>query len=216
MKTRTIILMTARMVCVYLLGWALIYNMPGWCLKPVATLAGALADATCPYFSSIKVATENIMIRIQGEIHVDMELVSGAALPHAPATWHKHGGQTLNMLMMAMAIWAVPVVTWQRRLLVFPFMLLAAVLFAAFDLAIEMQVSALKVIGTQWLPEMEMANTAENIAVFEKMETWYKSVQWIKAFQDAGGRFFLAVLAGLIGYTIPRWFPGRKLVRTSS
>jgi len=199
--------MIVRMSIIYLLGWAFFYNMPGWCLKPVASLAGALADATCPYFNSIKVTTENIMIRIEGEIHVDMKLVSGAALPYTPATWHKHGGQTLNMLMMALAIWAVPSVTWQRRLLVFPFMLLAAVLFAAFDLAIEMQVSALKVIGTQWLSEMDMANTAENIAAFERMETWYRSVQWIKAFQDAGGRFFLVVLAGLIGYTIPQWIP---------
>ena len=203
MKPRPVILMLVRMVVAYVVCAGLLFTWPGLWLNAVEPFVAYVADASCPYIDSMKVSSDDAMIELQGRLHVEMTHASGKELPPLPVTWQKHGGQTLNVLMIAVAIWAAPAVRVRRRLLALPVILLAAAFVASIDLAAESQTTALRVIGTEWLPGMAMAPTDANKAAFQHVEQWYQVVQWLKAFMDGGGRLFMAVTAGLVGYALP-------------
>lgn len=195
--------MLIRMMCAYALCALISFAVPGWWLNSISPLVELVANATSPFLESTSVRAEVDMLHLEGQVLVNMTLRDGTPLPPLPGQWKKTGGHTLNILILAAAIWAAPVASIRRRLCALPVMLLAAALVSSLDLAVEMQVSSLQVIGSEWLPGLELASSAENVDAFRKLERWYESVRWIKGFNDGGGRLFLAVIAGLIGYTRP-------------
>jgi len=192
-----------RMLVLCLLSTIMVLYYPWIWLRVVAPLAGFFADAACPYINELKATNDGLLIRLHGQFHIALTRADGTSLPPAILDWHKHSMQTLIMLVVAVSVWAAPAVTFKRRMLVFPVMLLALALACAYDLAVETQLAALHMIGTEWLPGIPMLNSDANADAFSRMENWYQSLKWVKAFNDAGGRLFLAALAGLIGYTRP-------------
>lgn len=203
MKTRDFMRMLIRMAVVFTLGALLIHAAPSWWLRTVAPLAGAMADAGCPYLAGMKVRAEDRTFHATGLIQLDMTMAGGEPLPAAPGTWNKNAIQYLNILLVACAVWAVPSVGFRRRLISFPFMMMTAAIASAFVLAVEIQEAALRMVGYEWLETISIGMTAANQDVFRQLESWFEGVAWIKALNDGGGQLFLGTFAGLIGYCFP-------------
>lgn len=209
MRLRLAAGVVGRMLGTYLASALLMLQWPEPWLRCVAPVVSLVSGATSPYLETVRMTAEGIVITVRGQVHLRMTMADGTPLPAVPGVWHRHGGLTINMLMISAALWAAPPIGWRRRSMAFPVMLLAAILAASVDLATEVQVTALRVIGSEWLPGIPMLPTDANKAYVQELEHALHNLQWIKAFNDAGGRLFLAVLAGLLGYVGPR--PSRRL-----
>lgn len=199
---RRVLTMIARVVVVFAGMGMLVYAFPEPWVRAMTPLVRAMTSATFPYVTGLSVTAEGRSLRIDGDIMVGMTMVGGAALPSAPGTWTKGAGATLNLLILSVAVFAAPSAGWRGRLRGIPVMLIGALLVGAFHLTVEIQESALTFMGYQWLPSMPLAGTEENVQIFKLMESRFRSVAWVKSFNDAGGALFLAVLAGLIGHTV--------------
>ncbi|MBW7907407.1 MAG: hypothetical protein H3C50_00580 [Kiritimatiellae bacterium] len=203
MTTRSAAGMLTRMCAVFaVVAWC-VYAFPSAWLWPVTGPTAWLVEIGCPYLTDMSVEADGITVVARGDIAVSLSLSGGEPLPRVPGVWHKHGEQTLSIFAVVFAIWAAPTISWRRRVALAPVAMLGAVLVAAFVLSIEIQWAALKMIGYEWLAGLPLARTADNWKYFGQMEQWFRVISWIRAFHDGGGRLFLALLAGLIGYAIP-------------
>jgi len=204
--------MALRMATGFAVGILIITDAPSWWLTITSPAVEIMVDAGCPYLDDLRMQIEQHEIRADGTIQINMILANGESLPAVPGTWRKHGQHTLNVLVVAIAIWLAPAAGWRRRLVALAGTLSAAALASAFILAVEIQEAALGTIGYDWLPSIPLASTPENVQTFRQMERWYETVTWIKAFHDGGGRLFLGMLAGFIGYALPAGLklPGSK------
>lgn len=195
--------MVLRMTTAFVFSVALVFYVPSWWLKPVSRIAVVMVSAGCPFLEDMNVKVKESSIYAEGVIHVDMIMSGGEPLPLTRGNWQKYAGQTLNILIVAAAAWAAPAVGCRRRLVALPVMLLVAASASGFDLALEIQESALRVIGYEWVPSFSLAQTPGNLETFRRLENWYQGVLHIKAYNDGGGRLFSGLLAGLIGYALP-------------
>jgi hypothetical protein len=193
--------MIARVIVVFIGMGLLVYTFPEPWVRAMAPVVKTITAATFPYVTGLNVTAENRALRIDGTIALGMTLRDGSVLPPAPGTWTKGTGTTLNMLILATAVFAAPSVGWRSRLRGLPVLLVCALVVGAYQLTVEIQASALTYMGYQWLPSMPLAGTEENVTIFKIMESRFHSVLWIKSLNDAGGALFLAVLAGLISHT---------------
>jgi len=188
-----------------LLVGATLYQWPEIWLFPVTRLSETMLQVLCPWLEAIAIQLNGHSLQAGGTIHLDMILLNGSPLPSAIGAWDIPGIQPLTICVVAIASWAA-VPAGRRRWLLLPSTLLLAIFGAAFVLAVEIQASALQVVGFEWLPRLLFANTEANQEVFIRMGRWYKINQWIKIFHVAGGRLFYGLLAGWIPYVIPfRW-----------
>jgi hypothetical protein len=199
---RHVLGMIGRVVVVFIGMGVFIYTFPEPWVRTMAPVVKVMTVSTFPYVTELTVTAEGRSLQINGNITLGMTLRDGAALPSAPGTWTKGTGATLNLLILAAAVFAAPSVGWRSRLLGFPVMLAGVLLVGAYHLTVEIQESALTFIGYQWLPSMPLAGTEENLAIFKLMESRFRVLVWIKSFNDAGGALFLAIMAGLISHTI--------------
>jgi hypothetical protein len=192
--------MLARLLIVFIpLGLLVhVYPQPGQ--RVLAPLVQIMTRLTFPYVEGLRVASDGSHLVMTGQINLELIQADGSPLPPLPGTWRKYSGPSLHLLVLALALSAVPVLSGRQRLKALPLTLVAAALVGAYHLSVEIQESALRYIGYQWLPTFSMAPTEVNHLYFQGMETRFRAVTWIKSFNDAGGALFLAVLAGLIGY----------------
>jgi len=202
MNTRALPNMILRASAAALLVGALLYQWPELWLFPVTRFSEGMLQVLCPWLEAVAIHLDGYSVQASGNIHLNMTLLDGSSLPTAIGAWDIPGIQPLTICVVAIASWAAVPATPCRWLLL-PVTLLLAIFGAAFVLAVEIQASALQVVGFEWLPSLLFANTEANQEVFIRMGRWFKINQWIKIFHVAGGRLFYGLLAGWIPYTIP-------------
>jgi hypothetical protein len=185
-----------------LLAGLLLAAWPAAWLAPVARLAAAVTPRLTPWIESLRVQPDGYRLEIAGDIRLGMILADGSALPALPGTWSKHGGQTLVLGLVALTAWAM-IPGGRRHWLTLPVVLCATALAAAFVLAIEIQQTALQVLGHEWLPRQVFADAPANHAVFARLQRAFVTTGWIQSFHDAGGRLFYGLLAGWIALAWP-------------
>lgn len=211
MKPGPIMRMVMRMLAGFVVATLLLTRFPEWWLDITAPVSEWLINGFCPFLTEMQVHAENKLIFAEGNIKLAMTMTNGEPVPLAPGTWNKQGGQTLNILIVAVAVWAAPIASIRRRLAILPVMLIAAAVASGFDLAVEVTDVTLRAIGQEWAPTLPLAKTPENIEVFRSLEKEYETVLKFKAFNDGGGRLFSGLLAGLIAFTVPSGlWKGRK------
>jgi len=191
-----------RLVLGYLLTLVVVMQFPGIWLRPLAPVSAVIADLASPYFANVRAYSEGVSIHVQGDITLDMTLLNGQPLPPLPGKWHKNGSQSLGVLLVALPIWLAISLPRRRKMLALVCTCLIALAGASFDFAVETQHAALQGIGTQWLPAHTMENTPANIESFARLESNYRTSRVLKAFFDGGGRLFLGVLAGWMGFQL--------------
>jgi hypothetical protein len=101
-----------------------------------------------------------------------MVLRGGEPLPAVSASWHTGGGNYIVLGVIVFTVWAAP--AGQRRWSALPVALLALLLVGAIDLALEMQRTALKSIGYEWLPTLSFADMDINRETFARLERDYR------------------------------------------
>lgn len=190
--------MIVRMCAAFAVAAGILYAFPDPVVRLLAPLVVALTQWTCSYLSGLSLSLNGMILSIDGQIVLAMTLLDGSDLPPVPGTWQKHAGSTLHLLVTSMAVFAVPAMPWTRRLLLLPLALALAGMVAAFHLSVDIQETALRVVGETWLPTLPLASTEANIATFHALESHFNAVVWVKSFNDGGGSLFLAALAGLI------------------
>lgn len=194
--------MILRMATGFAIGLSLLFWLPATWPGVVAPAVTLLVDAS-PYLENTRTRVESDHVVTEGMIRVNMTLQNGEKLPPVPGTWKKHTDQSATLLMVTLAVWMAPTASIRRRLIALPVSLLIAALASGLSLITELHVVALHTMGYEWLATAPLANTQENLRVFERMEQWYDRFVWIKAFLDGGGRLFLGIIAGLAGYAWP-------------
>lgn len=208
--------MLARLLMVFIPLGLLVHAYPQPGQRVLAPLVQLITRLTFPYVEGLQVASDGSHLVMTGQIKLELTQADGSPLPALPGTWRKYSGPSLHLLVLALALSAVPVLSGRQRLKALPLTLMAATLVGAYHLSVEMQESALRYIGYQWLPTFPMAPTEANQLYFQGMETRFRAVTWIKSFNDAGGALFLAVLAGLIGYAWVSRSGGGKVTHPQS
>lgn len=203
MNPRSVLAMLVRVTSVFILVAVVGTRWPGLLVRPILPLVRGLVEVTSPYLDIQSVRVTGATVQICGELKPRMTLRDGAPLSATTGTWNKQAGPTVNLVVVALAVWMAPARTWRHRVRALAVTLPAAVLVCGFQLAVEIQESALRHLGESWLPQQALAGTAENLAYFRNLETRFRLVQWIKSLLDGGGALFLAVLAGLSGHAWP-------------
>jgi hypothetical protein len=203
--------MTARLVGGVLLRMLVVSVVVGWMglrwpgivVAPLTPLVRSLVALSGSYIQQPSFQRVDATLQITGELHPRMTQRDGSLLPAARGTWTKQTGPTVQLLVVAFAVWAAVPVARQRKLRALLVMVPAALLVCAFQLTVEIHETALRHLGQVWLPTLTLPGTEENLNYFAWLESRYRVVQWIKSFNDGGGALFLAVWAGLIGYVLP-------------
>lgn len=147
MNRRFILSTVSRWILVFAVVLAMILAWPDAWLVLLTPLTGFMSNLICPYLDSITLAIEEGVIHVRGGIQIGMVLADGSPLPAVPGEWQKHGQQTLNILLVALPVWAMPPMTWRRRLLGLPLVLVGSLVVCGYDLTVQIQESALSMIG---------------------------------------------------------------------
>ena len=187
----------------FVFGLALVLAAPSAWLRLISPLVAVATDGLCPQMDTVSVDVEGSEVHAEGRLHLDLTLSDGAPLPDMRAWWKKSAWKTQGVLVVALAIWACPAVGWRRRWVVFPAMLAAAAAVSAYDLGIEIQEVILRDLVPRLLQDHSLAQSAANQAALDQLESWHQGILWVRRIQEGGGRMFLAVLAGCIGYGLP-------------
>ncbi len=209
MNSKSIHPLILRSLAAALLAGLLLVAWPAAWLAPVGRLAGAVTQRLYPSIDNLFVRPNGFRLEIAGDIRLGMILADGSALPALPGTWSKHGGQTLVVALVALVAWAM-LPGGRRHWRTLPVVLGAAALAAAFVLSIEIQQTALQVLGHEWLPRQVFADAPANHAAFTQLQRAFGTTRWIQSFHDAGGRLFYGLLAGWIVLALPAAPPRGK------
>lgn len=188
-----------RLGLVFTVAAVTLHAWPGLIRPVVAPWIPLAVGGSCPYIEDARMTMEGKTITIDGVLRIRMTLQNGGELPPVPGSWTRQADRILVMATLALTVFAAPALSWRRRLLAVPVLWILVGLVSAAHLAVETQETALRVLGESWLASQPLAPTAENVAYFKAMESWYDRVLWGKSFLDGGGGLFLAVLAGLAG-----------------
>lgn len=208
MKRSGLIAMLARLLAAALVSGLLLHLWPGAVLTPMAWIAGHAGGWTSPWLSGVVASVEQETIRFEGWIAVDMELHGGTPVAPEKAFWQANGSKYLILGVVVFTVWATP--ADRRRWAALPIAFLGLLGVGALYLSLEMQRAALKVIGYEWLPTLSFANVPLNHETFARLEQDYLTLEWAISFLNGGGFFFLGVLAGWLGYTLPEWATLKK------
>lgn len=192
-----------RMAAGYLVGILLVTALPGIYLKPVAPIAALMVNLTSPHLTECSLTMDGTSMNATANLSVVMTRVDGQPVPVQEGRWSKGVGATLHILVVGLAMWAAPSASRARRLGAFAVFIILAGLIGAADLAVQMQSTSLQVVGAEWLPKQSLASTDANHAAFAVLKSRYETTRAVSAFLDGGGRLFLGVLAGWIGYACP-------------
>ena len=189
----------ARMILAFAGVSVVLYQYPQGMLVILRPFVQLVTAWSCPYLDQIEMAMDGRMIEVTGMIQVAMTMSDGSMVPEVSGSWEKQVDTTLHLMVIAFTVFVAPALTWRRRLRALPITVLAVLLVCSFQLAMEIQATALKVIGESWLQTLSLAMNEANQAYFQSMESWYHGVLWIQSILNGGGALFLAVLAGFIG-----------------
>ena len=162
-----------------------------------------MADWTSPYVENVQLTLQDKMIRVDCHVRLDMTRADGSPLPMLAGYSEKGVWQTLHLVVMALTVLAAPAMPFRRRLVALPVTLIAIALVCAYQQSIEIQSHVLRTVGSSWLQTVQPAPTEANLAYFKTMQSWYDVIWRLKNINAAGGVLFLAVLSGLVGYSIP-------------
>ena len=187
----------------FVLSLALVLVAPAAWLVPISPLVAVATDALSPHLEMVSVDAEGAEMHAQGKFHLDLTLSNGEGLPDFRAWWRKAVWKVRGVLVVAVTIWACPFVGWRRRLLLFPVMLAAAACVSADDLGIEIQETILRDLVPKVLQDSPLAQSVANQTTLDQLNTWHQWILRVRQINEGGGRMFLAILAGWIGYAIP-------------
>lgn len=179
------------------LGVAVVVLIPAVWLHLVGPLIAVVAGAASPYLADLSVAISDQSLVVTGWITLDLVLTDGTSLPPVSGTWSKLSFQVLHVLVLALTLWSAPRAPWLIRLRGLLIVLPLAALAAAWVFTVELQVTALEVIGSGWLETLPIAPSEANREAFTALERSWQSARWLKSFHDGGGGLFLGVVSGL-------------------
>lgn len=199
MKLSLRMMMLVRVFAAFLAAAAMISAYPAPLMRWIAPGVRALTALTFPEVERLSLKADGGHISIEGALQLTLARDDGQPISPVLGKWQRSVGPTLNLLVVAMAAFAAPAMSARRRVAAVPWVLVFAWCVCSFHLAVEIQEVALRFIGHEWLPTFSFAATDENVARFHALERRYTIITWIKSFNDAGGIYFLAFLAGLAG-----------------
>lgn len=160
-------------------------------------------DVATPWLDEVTVKAVEVQLQIEGRLRLGVTRLEGGLVEGPPVQWTWSAKEHLMLLVVAMAAWALPSVGWRRRAAALPVTLFLVALITAADVTVELQHTTLRTLSEGALGHISLANTEENRAALLSFERQFRGVLWVKAFSDAGGRLFLAVLAGLSVAAVP-------------
>jgi hypothetical protein len=199
----------ARAGAAFLATAALVCAFPAPLMRLISPGVRALTALTFPQVERLSLLTDDARISIEGTLRLNLVRDDGQSIPPVPGKWQKSAGPTLYLLVVTMAAFAAPAMSARRRVAAAPWALVFAWGVCSFHLAVEIQEVALRFIGYEWLPALSFAATDENVARFHALERRYTAISWVKSFNDAGGVYFLAFIAGWAGSVVGEACTGR-------
>jgi len=196
--------MCLRAALAFIVGIVLYFTVPSGWLKIVAAPAEWLAGNTSFYLDDVEISVDQMSLQVKGNITLGAVLIDGSIMPPLPAEWNKQGGQTMTILVLAIAAFAAPAASLRRRIMLIPVMLLAVVAVSAIDLALEIQYTSVKnLLGTALSSFSFMADEI-NEQINARLVSRYYCLELIKVFIDGGGRLFLGAVAGVLPHLLKK------------
>jgi hypothetical protein len=195
--------MLFRMVVTYAIVSLLCSAFPGPILRALAPVVRIVTDWTSPYVENVQLSLQDKTIRVDCHVRLNMTRADGSLLPLLAGFSEKGVWQTLYLVVMALTVFAAPAMPLRRRLVALPATLVAVALVCAYQQSIEIQSHVLQTVGSTWLQSVQPAPTEANLAYFKTMQSWFDVMWRLKNVNAGGGALFLAVLCGLVGYSIP-------------
>lgn len=204
MKKRSACRLALRLTAALFLTGALVWLFPEWWLTLCRPFMAFVIEQATPWLSAVSVQVDGTMLMIRGQLDLGVTQIDGQPVPGLDTQWGRPGDKYMILLIVACATWVLPAASWRQRVLALPLTLLLTVCITAATLTNEVKSTGLREMGGGALRHIELENTSENIERLQGFERQLRRVIWVKSFNDAGGNIFLAVLAGLAGYAMPR------------
>jgi hypothetical protein len=193
--------LVSRVVVALVVTALAVLMTPAPWLAGIGLITEFMVDTGTSWLHDVTVSQQSGTLTLHAGIDLGLILQDGNLLSPLPGTWSKNGTPSLQMLVVAVTVWAAARQPWKIRLIALPVVLLLAALAASFVLLIEVQETALSHIGSGLLDGLPLAPVETNLTTAKALANQWTRVEWIKAFLDAGGRLFLAVLAGFVGHS---------------